>query len=57
VVVARSPGAASGPGDVWLVPQIGDPVLFAVNVDAAATRTMIGPWIDLPEDIEAQAPG
>jgi hypothetical protein len=57
VLMARPVPSRTGPGDVWLAPPTGPPVLLIESVDAVATRTVIGPWIDLPADIEAQAPG
>jgi hypothetical protein len=57
LVMVRPTAKPGGPGDAWLVPVTGEPTLIARGVDAATTRVVIGEWIDLPADIEAQAPG
>jgi len=57
VVIVRPTLTPAGPGNLWVVPPTGSPTLLVEGVDAAATRTAIDSWIDLPSDIEAQAPG
>ena len=51
-------GGAESLGQLWLIPRVGDPVLIARGVTAAATRTVHHPaWSKPPIRIDQQAVG
>jgi hypothetical protein len=56
VVAARVTGC-SGPADVWVVDASGSTHRVLTAVDAASVRAQVGTFGELPDDINAQAPG
>ena len=57
LVVAARPTGCTGPADIWVVDSSGSLHWVLSGVELASVRSKVGTFGELPDDINAQAPG
>jgi hypothetical protein len=57
LVVAVRDSGCDGPAEVWIVTPDGSGHQVLPEVEAVSVRTVLSAWGELPDDINAQAPG